>query len=190
MTNTEIKARLEQLGRATMRLEDMYIENGGEVTEETEAAEAQISALSALLTTEGVDSLGRWLKAKEDEKQAVKNEKAAIAAREKALDRTIGYIKSLVGRILRETGQDKVKGTLYSFAQAVASRTSVKTEDIERLYGEDVRLALEDVLPPYITVKLGASVSAVPDGMPLPEIFDVTKEETSRFTKPRAAKGE
>lgn len=188
MTNTEIKARLEQLGRATMSLEEMYIDNGGEVTQETEAAEAQISALSALLTTEGVDSLGRWLKAKEDAKQAVKNEKAAIAAREKSLDRTISYIKALIGRILRETGQEKVKGTLYSFSQAVASRTGVNAEVLERLYGEEVRRALDDVLPPYVTVKLGASVSAVPEGTELPEIFEVTREETARFTKPRAAK--
>lgn len=190
MTNNEIRENLEQLSRTSTMLEDLYVENGGEITEETETYEKQIAAIKDLLNTDGVDSLGRWLKAKEDEKQAIKNEKAAIAAREKSVDNTIEHIKWLIGDVLRKTGEQKVKGSLYAFQQATSRTTSVDAELVGCLYDEVVKDALKEVLPPYITVKLGASVKAVPEGTELPDIFVVKEEETVKFTKPRAAKAE
>lgn len=188
MNNNDIRECIAQLARTSAALEDLYIDNGGEITEDTEAMEEQIEAMKALLNTEGVDSLGRWLKAKEDEKQAIKNEKNAIAMREKAVDKTIDFIKYRIGQILRATGEDKVKGSLYAFQQATSRTTSVDTELVGCLYDEKVKDALKEVLPPYITVKLGASVKAVPEGTELPDVFVVKEEETVKFTKPRAAK--
>lgn len=190
MNNESIRECLAQLARTSAALEDLYIDNGGEVNEDTEAYEEQIAAMKALLNTEGVDSLGRWLKAKEDEKQAIKNEKAAIAMREKAVDKTIDFIKYRIGQILRATGEEKVKGSLYGFQQATSRTTSVDTELVGCLYDDKVKEALKEVVPPYITVKLGASVKAVPEGEELPAVFVVEEKETVKFTKPRAAKKE
>ena len=67
MNNTEIREALSKLQQMEYFLEEEYENNGGEVNDYTEQQEASIAALRELLTTEGIDSLGRWLKAKEDE---------------------------------------------------------------------------------------------------------------------------
>lgn len=67
MNTQEINEAIAKLNGLTWDLENAYIENGGEVTEETEKMEAVLAEVKGLLTTEGVDSLGRWLKAKQDE---------------------------------------------------------------------------------------------------------------------------
>ena len=64
MNNNEIKAALAALSETMFLLEEEYMENGGEVTEYTATMEANIERLKILLTTEGVDSLGRWMKSK------------------------------------------------------------------------------------------------------------------------------
>ena len=184
MNNAEINQALEDLYKAKRTLEDKYIENGGEVTGETEALDAETAALVALLNTEGVDSLGRWLKGLEDEKEAAKNEVDKANARVKAIDAQIERVKYKAGRILRATETQQVKGTYYSFEQATSHKTKVDTELVDALYGDKVKAALADVLPGYITVKLGGSVKAVPAGMELPEIFLATDTETSKFKKP------
>ena len=65
MNNKDINAALAALNEGMCLLEEEYIENGGEVTETTEAMEAQIESIRTLLEGEGIDSLGRWLKTKE-----------------------------------------------------------------------------------------------------------------------------
>jgi hypothetical protein len=48
--------------------------------------------------------------------------------------------------------------------------------------------ALEQILPEWVTIKLSASVKAVPEGMELPDIFKVVETPTCKFVKPRAKK--
>ena len=57
MNNKEIANAIADLCRATNTLEELYIENGGEVTEEAAEKEEQIEAIKALLTGEGIDEL-------------------------------------------------------------------------------------------------------------------------------------
>lgn len=67
MTHTDIRSALAELSAIASDLERIYLENGGEVTEETASLEDRLSVIQELLTTEGVDDLGRWLSAKQDE---------------------------------------------------------------------------------------------------------------------------
>ena len=101
----EMNQVLADLDQAMVTLEETYIENEGEVTEETEQMEAQISGLKEILTGEGIDLLGGWLKAKEDKKKSLKAEKDYITRQMAAIDETIDFIKTKVNQILVATGR-------------------------------------------------------------------------------------
>ena len=189
MTNNEIKDAISILYATANELENEYIENGGEMTESTESKEAQIEAVKELLNGEGIDSLGRWLKAKEDEKKSLKAEKDYISRRITACDNTIDYIKWMVGQVLRSTGQEKVKGSNgYAFAQYTSETTKADSAVLKDRYYEQALKAIHEAgIPDYVTLTLGASVSLVPEGAELPDVFIHTSTETCKFTKPRAA---
>ena len=74
MDYKELNQVLVNLDQAINTLEDLYIEGEGEVTEETEQMEEHISGLKELLTRDGIDLLGGWLKAKQDRKKTLKAE--------------------------------------------------------------------------------------------------------------------
>ena len=93
MDYKEMNQVLATLDQATIALEETYMENEGEITEETEQMEQEISGLQELLTTEGIDLLGGWLKAKEDKKKSLKAEKDYINRQMAAIDETIEFIK-------------------------------------------------------------------------------------------------
>ena len=182
---------LANLDQAISTLEETYIENEGEVTEETERMEAEISGLQELLSTEGIDLLGGWLKAKEDKKKSLKAEKDYIARQMAAIDETIDFIKTKVNQILVATGQEKVKGARgYSFAATISSKTEVNKDVLKDIFQDEVNEAVKDILPPDVTITLGASVSKLPDDPDfiLPPWYNRTEKPSVRFTKPRASK--
>ena len=193
MDYKEMNQVLADLDQAMVTLEETYIENDGEVTEETEKMEAQISGLKELLTGEGIDLLGGWLKAKEDRKKSLKAEKDYITRQMSAIDETIEFIKTKVNQILVATGQEKVKGARgYSFAATISSKTEVDKDVLKRCYGDLVEDAIRKAgVPAYIGVSLTASSTkakeeGVQDGDE--EIFVTTEKPSVRFTKPRASK--
>jgi hypothetical protein len=188
MNNKEINAAIAELNEAIFCLEEEYSENGGEVTEETIAQEEYIEQLKALLEGEGIDSLGRWLKAKEDSIKALKAERDCVNRQIKKTEDGIEFIKSQIFNVMSAIGAEKVKGTFYSFAPSVSRKTEVDKEKLEERYMAEVNLALEKVLPAWVSYKLSASVKAVPEGMELPGIFKVTETPSCRFVKPRAKK--
>ena len=193
MDYKEMNQVLADLDQAMVTLEETYIENEGEVTEETEQMEAQISGLKELLTGEGIDLLGGWLKAKEDRKKSLKAEKDYITRQMAAIDETIEFIKTKVNQILVATGQEKVKGARgYSFAATISSKTEVDKDVLKRCYGELVEDAIRKAgVPAYIGVSLTASsTKAKEDGIQDgdEEIFVTTEKPSVRFTKPRASK--
>ena len=186
MTNKEINDALAVLGATTQHLEDAFIESEGECTEETDLLEDQKAALEALLKEEGVDSLGRWLKGKEDEKKAIQDEKKALDRQIKAIDNTIGYIKSQIRRIMDATGTDKVKGRCYSFTASVSDTVAADNTKIDDLYGIMAEYAIHAAgVPDYVNVKLTGSVTRAKQLDELPDVFIRTVEDTVRFTKPR-----
>lgn len=192
MNNREISAALSALEEATFLLEEEYEMNGGEVTEETEEQEQQIEALKALLEGEGIDSLGRWLKGKEDLIKTLKAERDSVSRQIKKTEEGIEFIKGRIYQVLEAIGKEKVKGTSYSFAQSISRKTEVDKEMLEHKYLGIVNNALEQILPPWVSYKLSASVKAIPADWEedLPSEFRVVETPSCKFVKPRAKKEE
>lgn len=190
MTYKEIEAALAALEEATFFLIEEYEENGGEVTESTEQQEQEIELLKDLLEHDGIDSLGRWLKSKEDKVKTLKAERDSINRQMKAEEASIEFIKSKITYCLDAIGKDKVKGNCYSFARTISHKTEVDKEILEQKYGARARHLLETILPEWVSFSLNASVKAIPSDWDdeLPSEFRVTETPSCRFTKPRASK--
>lgn len=186
MKYAEIQEKLFELARVTYELEELYIENDGEVTEDTEDLERQKTVIADLLNGEGLDDLGRWLKSKEDEMKTLKAEKDAVTRRIKSVENTIEFVKGTICSVMRATGCEKAKGVFYSFTPTVSTTTKADTMMLKTKYQDVANRAIHEAgIPDYVTVKLDASVSLVPEGEDIPEDFIVTQKDTVRFTKPR-----
>lgn len=184
---------LSDLDRKMDALEDLYIENEGEVTEETEQAEAEISGLQELISGEGIDMLGGWLKAKEDRKKALKAEKDYITRQMTAIDGTIDFIKDKITEVLKKTGKDKVKGERgYSFTASHSVKTEVNKDVLKYNYDFKVEQAIRAAgIPDYIGFSLTASSTKASEFGVLEgdeEIFTTTEKDTVTFRKPKASK--
>lgn len=193
MDYKEMNQVLADLDQAMHTLEDLYIEGEGEVTEETERLEAQISGLQELLTKEGIDLLGAWLKSKEDRMKALKAEKDYISRQILANDTTIEFIKDKITEVMKATGQEKIKGERgYSFTASHSVKTEVDKDELKRIYADRVEQALRAAdIPEYITVTLGASVKAFEGSVHDVEdwcIFNTVEKDTVTFRKPKASK--
>ena len=195
MNARDIKDLMAMLSEATERQEALYIENEGEITAETEDMDAEIDAIKELLTTEGIDSLGSWLRAKEDEKKRYKAEKDYVTRKINATDKSIDYIKSLINQVMRETGVEKVKGELgYSFQTYTSDTTTVNKPNLFAKYEERLIDAMAKAgIPAYVTATLNAS-SSIARELGLQEgdegIFERHLTPTVKFGKPRASKTE
>ena len=195
MDYKELNQVLVNLDQAINTLEDLYIEGEGEVTEETEQMEEHISGLKELLTRDGIDLLGGWLKAKEDRKKTLKAEKDYISRQMAAIDESIEFIKGKVNEVLVATGQEKIKGDRgYSFAATTSVKTEVDKDVLKTIYADRIEEAIRAAhIPAYVGVTLTASSAkaaefGIIDGDE--EIFQTTEKPSVRFTKPRATKEE
>ena len=193
MDYKELNQALATLDQATIALEETYMENEGEITEETEQMEQEISGLQELLTTEGIDLLGGWLKAKEDKKKSLKAEKDYITRQMDAIDETIDFIKDKVTEVMKATGQDKIKGDRgYSFTATHSVKTDVDKDVLKALYADKVEEAIRAAhIPAYVGVSLTASSTKANELGVLEgdeEIFSTTEKDTVTFRKPKASK--
>ena len=191
MDAKQIKQATDDLAIMSYLLEQDYINNEGEVTDETERKERQIAALKDLLTTEGIDSLGHWLKAKEDEIKTLKAEKDYIDRRIKSHANTIDYIKHVANGILKAAGVEYVKGALgYKFTRTVSSTTSVRSEDLDAKYLDLVTEAARNAgLPACIDVALKTNATRLQEaGEDFGKYVAVALDDTCTFGKPRAKK--
>ena len=192
MNNTDIKSAIAELSTTMFLLEEEYMENGGEVTEYTATMESNIERLKVLLTTEGVDSLGRWLKSKEDQIKSLKAERDSVTRQIKSCENTIDYIKTQINKVLVATEQEKVKGTFYSFAATTSETTSVDKDALKEQFMEAVEKKLRGgknpVIPVDVTITLGASIKNVPEGAEIPSYYLKESKPSVKFTKPRASK--
>ena len=193
MDYKELNQVLADLDQAMFTLEDLYIEGEGEVTEETEQMEAQISGLKELLTKDGIDLLGGWLKAKEDKKKSLKAEKDYITRQMSAIDETIEFIKDKITEVMKATGQDKIKGDRgYSFTASHSVKTEVDKDVLKALYADKVEEAIRAAhIPAYVGVSLTASSTRANELGVLEgdeEIFSTTEKDTVTFRKPKASK--
>ena len=193
MNNKEINSLIESLNASMLAFENYMVENDGVYDEASDQIEEQIGILKELLTTEGIDSLGRWLKAKEDKKKSLKAEKDYITRQMAAIDETIEFIKGKINQVMVATGKDKIKGDRgYCFATTISTKTEVDKDVLKALYADKVEEAIRAAhVPAYVGVTLTASYTkaadlGVVDGDE--EIFVTTEKPTIKFTKPRAGK--
>lgn len=188
MKYQDIQDALATLARLSYELEDKYIENEGEITEETERLEAQKAAISDLLTGEGVDMLGRWLKSKEDELKTWKDEKAVADRRIKSVKNTIDFVKAKITEIMEATGLEKVKGSYYSFTKSVSETSTVNAEELDRIWLDVATSAAHDAgLPAYVDVVLKTTATTLKE-WGATEFLCTNSTDTVRFTKPRGGK--
>lgn len=184
----EIQTNLETIHRLTAEIEDRYIESDGEVTPEAEALEQEKEAIAYLLQNDGIDALGRWLKLKEDETKMWKAEKAAADRKIKSSENTIAFIKEKIAEIMKATGMEKAKGTYYSFSRYESAKSTVKYEDIERVWGPRVYTALEGIgFPGWMEIQFKTTTTALKEAGE-DEFIDTVTGDAVRFTKPRGSK--
>ena len=193
MNNKEINSLIESLNASMWAFENYMVENDGVCDEASDQMEEQIGILKELLTTEGIDSLGRWLKAKEDEIKSLKAEKDYITRKINAATGTIDYIKTQMNKILTAAQMEEIKGANgYKFQVTTSTKTEVNKEILKELFLDKVEKKLRGgknpVIPADVTFSLGASVSLVPEGAVLPSYYIRTSSPSCKFTKPRASK--
>ena len=188
MKYKDIQEALGTLARLSAELEDQYIENEGEVTPEAEALEEQKAAVADLLQNDGIDALGRWLKMKEDEVKMWKAEKDAAARKQKSAQNTVEFIKAKVSEVMVMTGMEKAKGNYYGFASYVSEKTTLNSEELDRIYLDVVTAAAREAgLPDWVDVTLKATATAAKEAG-ADEFVETTTADAVRFTKPRAGK--
>lgn len=193
MNNKEINSLIESLNASMWAFENYMVENDGVCDEASDQMEEQIGILKELLTTEGIDSLGRWLKAKEDEIKSLKAEKDYITRKINAATGTIDYIKTQMNKILTAAQMQEIKGANgYKFQVTTSIKTEVDKDVLKELFLDKVEKKLRGgknpVIPADVTFSLGASVSLVPEGAVLPSYYKRTSSPSCKFSKPRASK--
>ena len=191
MDYKELQQALSQLEEVMNNLEELYILNEGECTEESERMEVEVDTLKELLSGDGIDMLGRWLKSKEDRKKSLKAEKDYITRQMASIDKGIEYIKSMINKVMVATGLEKVKGDRgYSFATTTSTKTDINKDVLKALYAEKVEEAIRSAhIPAYVGVTLTASSTkatelGVVEGDE--DIFVTMSKPSVRFGKPKA----
>ena len=191
MDYKELQQALSQLEEVMNNLEELYILNEGECTEESERMEVEVDTLKGLLSGDGIDMLGRWLKSKEDRKKSLKAEKDYITRQMASIDKGIEYIKSMINKVMVTTGLEKVKGDRgYSFATTTSTKTDINKDVLKALYAAKVEEAIRSAhIPAYVGVTLTASSTkatelGVVEGDE--DIFVTMSKPSVRFGKPKA----
>ena len=191
MDYKELQQALSQLEEVMNNLEELYILNEGECTEESEKMEVAVDTLKELLSGDGIDMLGRWLKSKEDRKKSLKAEKEYITRQMSSIDKGIEYIKSMINKVMVATGLEKVKGDRgYSFATTTSTKTDINKDVLKALYADKVEEAIRSAhIPAYVGVTLTASSTkatelGVVEGDE--DIFVTMSKPSVRFGKPKA----
>lgn len=191
MDYKELQQALSQLEEVINNLEELYILNEGECTEESERMEVEVDTLKELLSGDGIDMLGRWLKSKEDRKKSLKAEKDYITRQMASIDKGIEYIKSMINKVMVATGLEKVKGDRgYSFATTTSTKTDINKDVLKALYADKVEEAIRSAhIPAYVGVTLTASSTkatelGVVEGDE--DIFVTMSKPSVRFGKPKA----
>lgn len=193
MNNKEINSLIESLNASMWAFENYMVENDGVCDEASDQMEERIGILKELLTTEGIDSLGRWLKAKEDEIKSYKAEKDYITRKINAATGTIDYIKTQMNKILTAAQMEEIKGANgYKFQVTTSTKTEVDKDVLKTIYADRIEEAIRAAhIPAYVDVTLTASSTkaaefGIVEGDE--EIFHTTEKPSVRFTKPRASK--
>ena len=186
----DIREAIYELMRIQFQLNNIYEENGGEITEETSHMEEIKEATLFMLENGGVDQLGRVLNSVKAQIDQYKAEQDFLKRQQKKIESFQDDILESINIAMEALGADKVKGDFgYSFTQHVASSTKPDTKLIKELFYEDVERAIRaaNVCPEHITFTLSASSSKLKEGEEMPDYFTTTSRGRATFRKPRKA---
>lgn len=190
METKDIINSILRLSYLSGALEMTYTESEGEITEYTEALEEQKRLIEGLIDSEnGIDQLGRWLKAKEEQDSILKDEAAKISRLRAANSKTIDFIKDIITSYMMSTGKEKITGELYSFAQYTSSKCSSNNDAIK----EDFANVVEQVVraagvPDFVKVEVSGNNTVAKNMEQFPsDYFALSSKQTVKFNKPRKA---
>lgn len=192
MNNKEINSLIESLNASMWAFENYMVENDGVCDEASDQMEERIGILKELLTTEGIDSLGRWLKAKEDEIKSLKAEKDYITRKINAATGTIEYIKTQMNKILTAAQMQEVKGANgYKFQVTTSIKTEVLKDALNDAFLEIAQVgARANGLPDWVDIQLKTTATEIKNSgdMDALSFLQETSSPSVRFTKPRATR--
>ena len=187
---------IQKISRLKWEMELALEENGGELTPELLETQECIEEMKALLSGDGIDALGRWLKGVQDEIASRKAEADAAARRLKNLKGYEDYVKVLIGRAMdllelgtNAAGEKVAKGSFYSFKRTTSTTGSVKADELDKYAPIVEDLAHDAGVPSFIRVKLTATVKELREAGEAGALFlEETSAPSIRFTKPVAKK--
>ena len=191
-----IKETIANISRMKWELETALEENGGELTEELLDQYNALEDMKALLSGEGIDDLGRWLKSVQDEIAARKAEADAAARKVKNLKGYEDYVKLLIGQAIdaldlptNDKGEKVAKGAFYGFKRTSSTKSQLDAEALDAAYLDLVTEAARAAgLPGCIDVELKTTTSRLNEaGEDFAVFVDVETSDTVKFTKPRKA---
>ena len=192
MNNKEINSLIESLNASMWAFENYMVENDGVCDEASDQMEERIGILKELLTTEGIDSLGRWLKAKEDEIKSLKAEKDYITRKINAATGTIDYIKTQMNKILTAAQMEEIKGANgYKFQVTTSTKTEVLKDALNDAFLEIAQVgARANGLPDWVDIQLKTTATEIKNSgdMDALSFLQETSSPSVRFTKPRATR--
>ena len=185
-----IKETIAEITRRKWELENALEENGGELTDELLQAADALEDMKALLAGEGVDELGRWLKSVQDEIATRKAEADAAARKVKNLKSYEDYIKGLIGEALDAIGEEKAKGSFYSFARTTSNKSAVNQEVLDNTFLPQIAEVLDACnFPAWLHIGIKTTTSELRDaGGDALAFLEETSTPTIRFNKPRTKK--
>ena len=183
---------IESLNASMWAFENYMVENDGVCDEASDQMEERIGILKELLTTEGIDSLGRWLKAKEDEIKSLKAEKDYITRKINAATGTIDYIKTQMNKILTAAQMQEIKGANgYKFQVTTSTKTEVLKDALNDAFLEIAQVgARANGLPDWVDIQLKTTATEIKNSgdMDALSFLQETSSPSVRFTKPRATR--
>lgn len=187
---------IDKIQRAKFDIEMALEENGGELTADVMAQYDTLEDMKAILAGEGIDDLGRWLKAVQDEGAALKAEADAAARRVKNNKRYEEYVKDVIGRAMdvlelptNAAGDKVAKGQFYGFKRCTSTKSAVNSEALDNAYLPLINTGLCHVLPSWLHVELKTTTTELRQaGGDALAFLDENTAPALTFTKPRAAK--
>ena len=110
-------------GEAVDHVEALYLQHAGEVTDETEAAEARRDVTAR----EAAEHVARYLRWLDDQRQAVKRERLRLDALDQRLDKRQRWAEGHAVELLERVAPGRNKATVGTFTLAVRRTTAVET---------------------------------------------------------------
>ena len=110
-------------GEAVDHVEALYLQHAGEVTDETEAAEARRDVTAR----EAAEHVARYLRWLDDQRQAVKRERLRLDALDQRLDKRQRWAEGHAVELLERVAPGRSKATVGTFTLAVRRTTAVET---------------------------------------------------------------